>query len=502
MVTRSTVDAVTGDSEHIPVRIFCSNDYLGMGQNRTVLDAAHQALDDSGMGAGGTRNISGTTHYHVQLEAELADLHKKEKGLVCSSGFVANEAGLQVMGRMLPDCVILSDSDNHASMIDGIRQSKLKKYIFRHNDMAHLEELLQSIPVEQPKMIVFESVYSMTGSQAPLGEIIRLAKLYNALTFVDEVHAVGMYGKTGAGLAEELGLTGEIDIITGTLGKAFGSFGGYIAGSSAYIDCVRSYASSFIFTTALPPVVAAGALSSVRYLKDCGEPTMHEAMASAEANHASHAVAQGEVPHKPTPAEMDGATPSSSSTAPVSSSSRAGTGTVVRQLQRERVTYLKQSLVDTDLPFIDNKSHIVPVFVGDPVKAKQLTDNLLYNHQIYIQPINYPTVPVNSERIRITPGPLHSESDLDDLVNSLNEEWTRLGLPRRSELFAEGRLSRGQEKTKGKPSEEGRLSRGQEKTKGRSVEERMLTPEARGLSSGQEKSEGRWRLKENPGPGS
>jgi 5-aminolevulinate synthase len=359
----------------IPCKIFCSNDYLAMGQNPKVLQAAHTALDTAGMGAGGTRNISGTTRYHVDLERELADLHGTEKALVCSSGFVANEAALSVLGKLIPDLVLISDSDNHASMIDGMRHSKCAKKIFRHNDMEHLEEILADYPIHHPKMIIFESVYSMTGSIADMETIVHLAKKYNAMTFVDEVHAVGMYGERGAGIAERDGVMTQIDIITGTLAKAFGVFGGYVAGSSAYIDCIRSYASGFIFTTAIPPVVAAGALESVKHLKH----------SSAE-----------------------------------------------RELQQKRVKSLKEKLIAADLPYMDNDAHIVPVFVGDAVKCKKLTDNLMNQHNIYIQPINYPTVPRGMERLRITPGPMHSEEDLEQLLHALETEWAALGLPRRS----------------------------------------------------------------------
>ncbi|CAD7968418.1 unnamed protein product [Amoebophrya sp. A120] len=352
------------------VKIFCSNDYLGMGQHPKVLKAAHDALDSTGMGAGGTRNISGTTSFHVELETELADLHHMEKALVCSSGFVANEASLQVFAKLIPDLVLFSDADNHASMIDGMRQSKCKKHIFKHNDMEDLEKLLKQYPLEHPKMIVFESVYSMSGSIAKMAEIVALANKYNCLTFCDEVHAVGMYGERGAGIAEREGL--ELDIITGTLGKAFGAFGGYIAGSSAYIDCVRSYASSFIFTTAVPPVVAAGALASVQHLKKSNKE---------------------------------------------------------RKGQQKQVKYLTKLLQKNHLPYMENSSHIVPVFIGDPVKCKQLTDLLLKQHQIYIQPINYPTVPRGTERIRVTPGPLHSDEDLEYFVKVLKEVWVELDLP-------------------------------------------------------------------------
>jgi len=366
-------EIMSPDGDPLLIRIFCSNDYLGMGQNPKVLAASHSALYSSGSGAGGTRNISGTTVYHVELEDELAQLHRKEGALVCSSGFVANEAALSVVGQMLPGCIIFSDEENHASMIAGIRHSKCAKKIFKHNDVADLERLLSEVPFATPKIIVFESVYSMTGNIAPMADIVFLARKYNALTFVDEVHAVGMYGEHGAGIAERDGVLDDIDIISGTLGKAFGVFGGYIAASNDFIDCVRSFSSGFIFTTAIPPVVAAGALASVRHLR---------------------------------------------------------WSTVERTLQQLRAKQLKQMAVAAGLPYIENPSHIVPVFVGDAAKCKKLTDRLLYTHKIYLQPINYPTVPKGTERVRITPGPLHTEEDLNNLINALKTEWADLELPR------------------------------------------------------------------------
>lgn len=360
------------------MKIFCSNDYLGMGQNRKVLAKAHEVLNDVGMGAGGTRNISGNTYYHELLETELAELHQKEKGLLFSSGFVANEAALSVLGKLIPDMVLISDEDNHASMIDGIRHSKLEKCIFKHNDMEDLERVLEKYGAERPKMIIFESVYSMTGAIADFENIVRLAKKWNAMTFVDEVHAVGMYGPQGAGIAEAQGYMDDMDIISGTLGKAYGAGGGYIVGTSSYIDCVRSYASGFIFTTALAPVVAGGAQASVAHLRQSNEE---------------------------------------------------------RLTQKVRVAYLKKLALENDLPYIDNPSHITPIFVGDPVKCKQLTDNLLQKHKIYLQPINYPTVPRQTERVRITPGPLHTEADIEELINALVIEWKELGLPTRAEYL-------------------------------------------------------------------
>lgn len=348
------------------VRVFCSNDYLGMGQNPAVMQAAKDAIDEAGVGAGGTRNISGNTRYHEALETKLASVHQKDAALICTSGYVANEAALVAIGQSIPDLLILSDSDNHASLISGIRQAKSQKVLFRHNDMAHLEELLRSVPIERPKMIVFESVYSMCGSVCPMQEICDLAERYNALTFVDEVHAVGMYGAKGAGIAERDGLLHKMDIITGTLGKAYGVGGGYIAGTAAYIDCVRSTAAPFIFTTAIPPMVAAAALASVSHLAD---------------------------------------------------------SSVERDLQQLRAAQLKAKLLARGFPVLPGPSHIVPVLVGDPVRTKALTDSLLCKHGIYLQPINYPTVPRGTERIRVTPGPLHSEQDLDDLVDALEMEW-------------------------------------------------------------------------------
>lgn len=354
------------------VRIFCSNDYLGMGQHPDVLRACHDALDTSGAGAGGTRNISGTTKFHVELEDELASLHQKEKALVFSSCFVANDATLTVMGKLLPGLVMISDQMNHASMIDGIRHSGCQKIIYKHNDLADLESVLKGLPLETPKLVIFESVYSMSGTISNIRATCELAKKYNALTFLDEVHAVGMYGEHGAGVAERDGVLDMVDIITGTLGKAYGVGGGYIAGTSNFVDCVRSYASGFIFTTAIPPVVAAGAASAVKHLK--------------------HSNAE-------------------------------------RTMQQLRVRQLKALLADRGLPLMDNPSHIVPVLVGDPVKCRELTDSLLQNHGVYLQPINYPTVSRGTERVRITPGPLHSEADLVVLVDALESEWKRLGLP-------------------------------------------------------------------------
>src|SRR5262245_15007687 len=332
------------------VTVWCSNDYLGMSQHPVVRAAMHEAIEEVGAGSGGTRNISGTTHYHVELEAELADLHGKEAALLFTSAYVANDSTLATLQRLMPGLVIFSDEKNHASMIEGIRRGGGEKHIFRHNDIEHLEKHLKKVTCETPKIIVFESVYSMDGHIAPIGAICDLAEKYGALTYLDEVHAVGMYGPRGGGIAERDGVMHRVDIINGTLAKGFGVMGGYIAASQACCDAIRSYAAGFIFTTSLAPAIAAGALASIRHLK----------------------VSQ-----------------------------------IERARHQERARALKARLSARGLPVMDNPSHIVPVMVGDPVHCKAVTDALMEHYGIYVQPINYPTVARGTERIRLTPTPLH-----------------------------------------------------------------------------------------------
>jgi 5-aminolevulinate synthase len=346
------------------ITVWCSNDYLGMGQHPAVLAAMHEAIDAVGAGSGGTRNISGTTHYHVELENELADLHGKEAALLFTSAYVANDATLSTLIKLVPGTVVFSDEKNHASMIEGIRHGQCEKYIFRHNDTADLEAKLKKFPRSQPKIIAFESVYSMDGHIAPIAAICDLAEKYNALTYLDEVHAVGLYGPHGGGIAERDGVMDRVDIINGTLAKGFGVMGGYIAGSRDLCDAIRSYAPGFIFTTSLAPAIVAGALASIRHLK---------------------------------------------------------TSTLERAHHQERVQTLKRSLKAKRLPIMENPSHIVPVTVGCPIRCKAVTDALLRQYAIYVQPINYPTVSKGTERMRLTPSPAHSDAQMADLVHAIDE---------------------------------------------------------------------------------
>jgi 5-aminolevulinate synthase len=360
-----TAEHFTKEGTH-DVTVWCSNDYLGMSQHPAVRAAMHEAIDTVGAGSGGTRNISGTSHYHVELEAELADLHGKEAALLFTSAYIANDATLSTLVRLIPGLVIFSDEKNHASMIEGIRHGGGPKQIFRNNDLGHLEDLLKKVPPETPKIIAFESVYSMDGNIAPIAEICTLAEKYNALTYVDEVHAVGLYGPRGGGIAERDGVMDRIDIVNGTLAKGFGIMGGYIAASRACCDAIRSYAPGFIFTTSLAPAIAAGALASIRHLK------------GSEFERARH---------------------------------------------RERVATLKGLMAEARLPVMDNPSHIVPVMVGDPVHCKAVTDTLLTHYGIYVQPINYPTVPRGTERMRFTPSPVHTDAQMATLIGALEELW-------------------------------------------------------------------------------
>ena len=353
------------------VTVWCSNDYLGMGQNPLVVEAMKSAIDNSGCGAGGTRNISGTNHEHLLLERELADLHGKENALLFTSGYVSNWAALSTLGGRLPDAVILSDELNHASMIEGIRHSRAKKMIWTHNDPEDLDRKLASLPANAPKIVAFESVYSMDGDICPMREIVEVAEKHGAMTYLDEVHAVGLYGPRGGGVSEQEGLADRITLIEGTLGKAYGVMGGYVTGSAALCDFIRSFASGFIFTTAIPPAVAAAARTSIAHLKR----------------------SQSE-----------------------------------RDQQRHQVAKLRAGLDAAGIPHLENPSHIIPVMIKDPVKCRQLADILMQDFGIYVQPINYPTVPKGTERLRFTPSPLHSDADIEHLVHALTVLWKRCAI--------------------------------------------------------------------------
>lgn len=365
---KATWHTENGEKEIV---VWCSNDYLGMGQHPDVIKAMKDAIDKVGTGSGGTRNISGTHHYHVMLEEELADLHNKEAGLLFTSGYISNETSISTIAKLLPGCIIYSDELNHASMISGVLNGKCQKRIFRHNSVEHLEDLIKADDPSLPKIILFESVYSMDGDFAPIEEFCDLADKYNAMTYMDEVHAVGMYGPRGGGVGEQRGLMDRIDIIEGTLGKAFGLMGGYITASKNIVDCVRSFASGFIFTTSLPPALTAGALASVRHLKKSN---------------------------------------------------------VERKIHQERAARLKEKLREANLPVMPSDSHIVPVLVGNPVICKKASDILLDEYGIYVQPINFPTVPRGTERLRFAPNPLHDDDMIDHLVKSLREVWQRLDI--------------------------------------------------------------------------
>lgn len=362
-----------GDGTKRPITVWCSNDYLGMSQHPKVLAAMHEAIETAGAGSGGTRNISGTTHYHVELEAELADLHGKDAALLFTSGFVSNDTTLATLGKLLPGLIVFSDALNHASMIEGIRHAGVEKRVFRHNDMADLEAQLRLTDPSAPRLIAFESVYSMDGDFGRIGELCDLAEKYGAMTYLDEVHGVGLYGPRGAGVAARDGVMHRIDIVEGTLAKAFGVMGGYIAANADLIDCIRSFAPGFIFTTSLPPVLAAGVLASVRHLK------------SSDAE---------------------------------------------RNALQERAAKLKTLLTDACLPVMDSPSHVVPVFVGDATLCKQVSDTLLREFAIYVQPINFPTVPRGTERLRFTPSPFHTDGMMDELVRALDKVWTSHQLKR------------------------------------------------------------------------
>lgn len=360
-------------AEEREITVWCSNDYLAMGQDEDVIEAMHGAIDSFGAGSGGTRNISGTTRFHVDLEKELSDLHGKTGALLFTSGYVANEATLSTLGKILPDLIIYSDMLNHASMIEGIRRSGCERRIFRHNDLKHLRALLENDDSDRPKLIAFESVYSMDGDIAPIEAICDLADEFNAITYLDEVHAVGLYGDEGAGVAQRDGMMDRIDIVEGTLAKAYGVMGGYIAGDETMVDAIRSMASGFIFTTSTCPVMAAGALRSVSKL-------------------------------------------------------RTESGRELRKIHQAKAAMLKRKMKEAGLPVMPSETHIVPLLVADPERCKALSDTLLFDFGIYVQPINYPTVPKGTERLRFTPSPVHSEEMMDDLVSALLAIWKQLGM--------------------------------------------------------------------------
>tara|TARA_Y100001960_G_scaffold320896_1_gene394535 strand:- start:917 stop:2128 length:1212 start_codon:yes stop_codon:yes gene_type:complete len=351
--------------------VWCSNDYLGMGQHPFVLEAIERAMKEVGAGSGGTRNISGTSNYHIALENEISEIHEKESSLVFTSGYVANDSALNILGSKLENCAFFSDEKNHASMINGIRNSKAEKYIFKHNDTDHLENLLNKVDINRPKIIVFESVYSMDGDFTPIESYVKLAKKYNALTYLDEVHAVGLYGHHGGGVAQEQNIMDEIDIINGTLAKAFGLMGGYISSTKTIVDFIRSFSPGFIFTTSLPPAIACGAIASIRYVKDNQQ---------------------------------------------------------LRNKLNEKCLLIKEKLLAANIPFLKTKSHIIPIIIGDSRLCKKASDELLEKHNVYLQPINYPTVPRGEERLRITPCPLHTDQMIDELIKALELTWKKLKL--------------------------------------------------------------------------
>ena len=353
--------------------VWCSNDYLGMGQHPFVLEAIERAMNNLGAGSGGTRNISGTNHYHIALENEISDIHEKESSLLFTSGYIANDSALSVLGSKLDDCVFFSDEKNHASMINGIRNSKAEKHVFKHNDIEHLESLIKKVDLNRPKIIVFESVYSMDGDFTPIESFVKIAKKYNALTYLDEVHAVGLYGSRGGGVAEDQKIMHEIDIINGTLAKSFGLIGGYISSTKNIIDFIRSYSPGFIFTTSIPPAIAAGAIASIRYVRDNQQ---------------------------------------------------------LRNKLKEKCLLIKEKLLAANIPFLKTKSHIIPIIVGETKLCKKASDELLEKHKIYLQPINYPTVPRGTERLRITPSPMHTDKMIDDLIQALEYTWKKLKLKR------------------------------------------------------------------------